>query len=52
MIVSRMAELARLDALLAGLVSFKLLKPEQTPAPEPATTDSSRVSATHVKAKR
>jgi aquaporin TIP len=37
-----------LGALLAGLVAFKMLRPEQTPAPEPATTDGSR-GATHVK---
>jgi aquaporin TIP len=41
-----------LGALLAGLVSFKMLRPEQTPVAEPVTTDGSRAGATHVKVKK
>jgi aquaporin TIP len=39
-----------LGALLAGLVSFKMLRPELTPVSEPA--DGSRAVATHVKVKK
>jgi len=41
-----------LGALLAGLVSFKMLKSEQTPVPAPTATDGTRAAATQVKVKK